>query len=66
MRPRGHEGEEFMHILEGTLRVLVGDEEFVLEAGDSLHFKSTRPHAFENTGDAPCIAFMATCPKYGL
>jgi transcriptional regulator with XRE-family HTH domain len=66
MKPRAHEGEEFIHILEGTLRVQVGDEDFVLSPGDSLHFKSTRPHAFENQGDAPCVVFMATCPKYGL
>ena len=66
MRPRGHEGEEFLHILEGTLRVVVGDEEFVLEPGDSLHFKATRPHAYRNAGDGECKAFLATCPKYGL
>lgn len=65
-RPRGHEGEEFIHILEGRLRVVVGEEDYLLEPGDSLHFKSTRPHAFENPGDTPCVAFMATCPKYGL
>jgi len=66
MRPRGHEGEEFLHVLEGTLRVLVGEEEYVLAPGDSLHFKSTRPHAYESMGDQPCVVFMATCPKYSL
>ncbi|MGH7725042.1 MAG: helix-turn-helix domain-containing protein [Candidatus Eiseniibacteriota bacterium] len=66
LEPRGHEGEEFVHILGGRLRVVVGDEEFVLEPGDSLHFKSTRPHAFENVGDGECSVFMATCPRFGL
>ena len=64
--PRGHEGEEFLHVLEGTLRVVVGEEEYVLAQGDSLHFKSTRPHAYESLGDTPCVVFMATCPKYAL
>jgi mannose-6-phosphate isomerase-like protein (cupin superfamily) len=64
--PRGHEGEEFLHVLEGALQVVVGEEEFALAKGDSIHFKSTRPHAFVNRGTVPCIAFMATCPKYGL
>jgi transcriptional regulator with XRE-family HTH domain len=62
----GHEGEEFLHILEGTMRVVVGDETYVLTPGDSLHFKSPRPHSYENIGDVPCVLFMATCPKYGL
>jgi len=57
MRPRGHEGEEFLHVLEGTLRVVVGEEEYVLAQGDSLHFKSTRPHAYESMGDQPCVVF---------
>lgn len=64
--PRGREGEEFLHVLAGRLRVSVGEEEFVLEPGDSLHFKSTRPHAFENVGEDVCRVFMATCPKYAL
>jgi len=64
--PRGHEGEEFLHILEGTLRVTLGEEGHTLGVGDSIHFKSTRPHSYENSGPAPCIIFMATCPKFGL
>jgi transcriptional regulator with XRE-family HTH domain len=64
--PRGHEGEEFLHILSGRLRVQVGEEEHLLEAGDSIHFKSTRPHLFENVGAGECVVFMATCPRFGL
>jgi transcriptional regulator with XRE-family HTH domain len=63
---RGHEGEEFVHILEGTLRVHVGADQYLLSAGDSLHFKSTRPHAYENPGEARCVVFLATCPRYGM
>jgi transcriptional regulator with XRE-family HTH domain len=63
---RSHEGEEFIHILEGALRVHVGDDEYVLGVGDSIHFKSTRPHAYENVGETRCVAFLATCPKYGM
>jgi quercetin dioxygenase-like cupin family protein len=66
VEPRAHEGEEFIHILEGELKVTVGDETYALAPGDSLHFKSTRPHAFENAGETPCVVFMATCPRYGL
>jgi transcriptional regulator with XRE-family HTH domain len=61
-----HEGEEFVHVLQGKLHVRVGEEDYVLEPGDSLHFKSTRPHAYRNGGEGECIVFLATCPKYGL
>ncbi len=65
-QPRAHEGEEFLHILDGELKVTVGEETFALVTGDSIHFKSTRPHAYENPGSTPCVVFMATCPRYGL
>ena len=61
-----HEGEEFIHVLSGKLQVRVGEDDYVLEAGDSLHFKATRPHAYRNAGEDECRVFMATCPKYGL
>jgi len=61
-----HEGEEFVHVLQGRLDVRVGDEDYKLDPGDSLHFKSTRPHAYRNGGDVECVVFLATCPKYGL
>ncbi len=64
--PHAHEGEEFVHVLQGKLNVRVGDEDYLLDPGDSLHFKSTRPHAYRNGGDGECIVFLATCPKYGL
>lgn len=64
--PHAHEGEEFVHVLQGKLHVRVGEEDYVLEPGDSLHFKSTRPHAYRNGGEGECIVFLATCPKYGL
>ncbi len=63
---RSHEGEEFLHVVEGAVKVSVGEDEYVLSAGDSIHFKSTRPHAYENNSDSKCVIFMATCPKYGM
>jgi mannose-6-phosphate isomerase-like protein (cupin superfamily) len=46
-RPRGH---EFGFVLSGTLRVIVGFDEFVLEPGDSITFPSTTPHRLSNDG----------------
>jgi mannose-6-phosphate isomerase-like protein (cupin superfamily) len=45
-----HHGHEFGHVLSGTLRVVVGFDEFVLEAGDSITFPSGTPHRLSNEG----------------
>jgi len=45
-----HNGHEFGFVLNGTLRVDVGFDEFVLEAGDSITFPSSTPHRLSNQG----------------
>ena len=45
-----HNGHEFGFVLSGTLRVVVGFEEFVLEPGDSITFPSSTPHRLVNDG----------------
>lgn len=46
-----HGGQEFNYVLEGMLRVIVGQEEFYLRAGDSLYFDPSLPHAQLAMGD---------------
>jgi quercetin dioxygenase-like cupin family protein len=47
-----HEGEEFLHVLEGLVELSFGDAEpIVLEHGDSAYFKAERPHSYRNIGD---------------
>jgi mannose-6-phosphate isomerase-like protein (cupin superfamily) len=45
-----HSGHEFGYLLSGTLRVVVGTDEFVLEPGDSITFPSSTPHRLGNEG----------------
>ncbi len=45
-----HSGHEFGLILSGTLRVVVGFDEFVLGPGDSITFPSSTPHRLSNEG----------------
>lgn len=40
-----HTGQEFNYVLEGQLRVMVGEREYYLRAGDSLYFNAELPHA---------------------
>jgi XRE family transcriptional regulator, regulator of sulfur utilization len=44
-----HPGEEFVHVLSGTLSLEVeGDEPRELKAGDSAYYPGDRPHLFGN------------------
>jgi len=46
-----HRGEELMFVLDGKMKVFLGDERQVLEAGDCLYFDSSMPHRGECVGD---------------
>ncbi len=45
-----HEGEEFLHVLEGRLEFRGGDKVIELGPGDSLYFDSETPHAVRGLG----------------
>lgn len=51
-----HNGREFGLVLSGRLRVTVGFEDYVLEAGDSVFFDSTIPHRLHNDADETATA----------
>ena len=57
-----HPGEEFGFVLKGQLTVTVGEETFVLEAGDSIHYQALQPHSWRNEGDEVCVAIWAVSP----
>ncbi len=46
--PVTHQGEEWGMVLEGRLKITLGDEIYFLEAGDAIWFRSTIPHRIEN------------------
>jgi len=46
--PYSHQGEEFVYVLEGILTVFMGDEEYKLNPGDSMHIFSSLPHEWAN------------------
>jgi transcriptional regulator with XRE-family HTH domain len=47
-RPASHAGQEIIHVLAGRLQLHLGNEQLVLEAGDSITFDSRIPHAVRN------------------
>lgn len=58
-----HEGEEFLHVLSGSLEIVLdGDKFFVLEAGDSFYFESCRPHAWRNNCSQETVVIWINTP----
>jgi transcriptional regulator with XRE-family HTH domain len=45
-----HAGEEIGYLLEGTLELTLGEEQYSLVEGDVFTFSSQIPHGYRNTG----------------
>src|SRR5205823_5057793 len=43
---RSHEGYEWLYVLSGRLRLLLGDHDLVLAAGEVAEFDTRAPHWF--------------------
>ena len=54
--PMRHPGEELIYLLEGAMRFTVDGEVIHLAAGDSIHFRTDRPHTWENPSEQPARA----------
>lgn len=48
-----HEGEEFLHVIDGTIEVRYGAEVHRLERGDSIYYDSIVPHVINNVSTQP-------------
>ncbi len=51
--PRTHEGYEWLYVLAGRLRVVLGDHDVVMTAGEAAEFDTRVPHWFGSTGEGP-------------
>jgi len=60
-----HEGEEILYVLEGTITQSLDNEEIEMKAGDSLHFRGNRPHAWRNESGKPArLLWTGTLPLF--
>jgi transcriptional regulator with XRE-family HTH domain len=50
---KSHEGYEWLYVLNGRLRLLLGEYDLVLGAGEAAEFDTHIPHWFGNAGDVP-------------
>jgi transcriptional regulator with XRE-family HTH domain len=58
-------GEEFVFVLAGKLTLSVGDEQFVLDAGDSIHYDALQPHCWRNEGSEASAVFWGRAASLG-
>ena len=48
---RAHEGHEWLYVLSGRMRLVLGDHDLVLGPGEVVEFDTQVPHWFGSTGD---------------
>jgi transcriptional regulator with XRE-family HTH domain len=51
--PRAHDGYEWIYVLSGHMRVVLGDQDWVLGPGEVASFDTKVPHWFGSTGGEP-------------
>jgi transcriptional regulator with XRE-family HTH domain len=51
--PRSHDGHEWLYVLAGRMRLILGDQDLVLEVGEVVEFDTQLPHWFGSAGEGP-------------
>ena len=51
--PKAHKGYEWLYVLSGRMRLVLGDHDLILEPGEVAEFDTHVPHWFGSTGDQP-------------
>jgi transcriptional regulator with XRE-family HTH domain len=57
-RPTSHEGFEWVYVLSGRLRLVLGDQDFTMASGEAAEFDTRLPHWLGNGGDGPVEALV--------
>lgn len=51
--PRVHDGYEWLYVLSGRLRLLLGDQDLILTRGEAAEFDTRIPHSMSAIGPRP-------------
>jgi len=62
METNSHSGHEFDYVLEGVLKLRVGDQEMELRPGDSAYYDSIHPHAMQAAGGKKAVFLAMVIP----
>ena len=61
---RTHDGYEWLYVLSGQLRVVLGETDIVIGPGEVVEFDTRVPHWFGRIGDEP-VEFLSLFGKQG-
>ena len=61
-RAHQHAGVEFLYVLKGQLALRISGEDYLLDGGDSVYFRSTQPHSYRRIGKKPCAGLVVSVP----
>lgn len=60
-----HEGQEFGYIVQGKIKLIYGDNEFVLKKGETFYLKGLASHCLYNHGEAKAkVIWVSTPPLF--
>ncbi|WP_455354277.1 helix-turn-helix domain-containing protein [Streptomyces sp. SYSU K217416] len=62
--PQTHEGYEWLYVLNGRLRLVLGEQDLVLSAGEAAEFDTRVPHWF-GAADAEPVEFLSLFGRQG-
>jgi transcriptional regulator with XRE-family HTH domain len=62
--PRTHTGYEWLYVLDGQLRLILGEHDIVLGAGEAAEFDTRLPHWF-GSADGRAVEFLSLFGKQG-
>lgn len=62
--PRTHEGHDWAYVLNGTLRLVLGDQDLRLQAGEAVEFDTRTPHWFGATSAGP-VEYLSLVGRQG-
>ena len=61
---RSHEGYDWAYVLNGTLRLVLGDQDLLLKAGEAAEFDTRTPHWFGATS-AGAVEYLSLVGRQG-
>lgn len=61
---RSHEGFDWAYVLNGTLRLVLGDQDLRLQAGEAAEFDTRTPHWFGATSAGP-VEYLSLVGRQG-
>lgn len=60
-----HEGQEFGYVIQGKIKLIYGDNEFVLKKGETFYLKGLAAHYLFNPGETKAkVIWVSTPPLF--